>query len=123
MKAQELRIGNKVIDSSYPTLVSEIEQLHSEYAITSYSDSISYEYLQPIPLTPELLEKCGFVDALGGYQQKMENNHVVIITWYDDTQKRVFLNSNYIGIIHLQYLHELQNLIFALTGTELTITL
>lgn len=72
----------------------------------------------PIELTPEILEKVG-----GKTNPTTYEIGEITVQWYDDTQKRVFINGNYMGILHLQYLHQLMNLYYALTGTDLSITL
>jgi len=86
------------------------------------------EYLQPIPLTPEILEKCGFEnDNVFEKMFKYLNKSIY------DTDKLTFRKEE--GFIcfdgikyrtllkHIIYLHQLQNLYFALTGEELTVNL
>lgn len=125
MKAQELRIGNWV----------DIKSFNGNQGIvrTQFNyDLLRYIHLcEPIPLTPEILEKCGF--------EKMERE------WY---QKKYFTDcvevAEEMEIVHnaktkrcgvrdsddddnpyamtgkiIKYLHQLQNLYFALTGEEL----
>lgn len=77
------------------------------------------EKYQPISLTPEWLERCGFeceTDSFGDGQ---------IAKWY---QKDEFKWTNLDGLMyagkyleHIKFVHQLQNLIHALTGTELGI--
>ena len=74
-------------------------------------------YFDPIPLTPEMLEKAGFVwDVLFGL-------------WIKETETgEILLSKDYIlqstdTLTQLKYVHSLQNLIFALTGEELEINL
>jgi len=71
------------------------------------------KHYRPTPLTEEILEKCGFVEG----------------EWLDETSLRYLYQANDILYISdsyscpCKYLHQLQNLIFALTGTELEIKL
>lgn len=129
MTPSELRIGNTVIDLNFPTLFSAVEQLHSEYAITSYSDSISYDKLSGIPLTPEILTKRGFIEkgkpypmktVLGSHEISLFKNHSIWIYFRNSNLDKVTSGSGSKEHDYIKYLHQLQNLYFALTGTELT---
>jgi hypothetical protein len=79
--------------------------------------------LEPIPLTAELLEKCGFEkDGIypDGKSFVFNGKYYLTGTWFKvHTSCGTFkvLNEN------IEYLHQLQNLIFALTGKELEIKL
>lgn len=90
----------------------------------------TYEPAKPIPLTSELLEKCGFVNKpTKNYPLSFEQDNgdrdldwtFRIWWWRDDICVEPFGRDN--GHIGIQYLHQLQNLYFALTGTELTVNL
>ncbi|MBU3661201.1 MAG: hypothetical protein FGM14_15115 [Flavobacteriales bacterium] len=109
MKASELRIGNLVQDYG---LISTI----TGQDIYDLSQGMDSEIIQPIPLTEDLLLKFGFyknVDTLffekGGYQLDLNSNNVEFyIPNYGDYYKEI------------EYVHQLQNLYFALTGEELS---
>ena len=77
-------------------------------------DSLSYlpkKSSRPIPLTPEILEKCGF-----------ENSYKFGMVWHNYLKRyAVVVNGESIENVP-QNLHQLQNLYFALTGTELNYT-
>jgi len=76
-------------------------------------------HFQPIELTEELLLKCGFVKDMGEYS--IDNFNFVI----NARDYIVYTNDefDYKEICKIYYLHQLQNLYFALTQTELKITL
>jgi hypothetical protein len=86
-------------------------------------DFIGFE---PIPLTEDILLKCGF-EFKGGIGYKSPNNEE---HWYFSTgngfipnalnHRNTLKKDGYIGVY---YLHQLQNLYFALTTTELEINL
>lgn len=62
MKATELMIADWVRIAPYD-IIDQVDCLLTEYAITSHGDSCGqYDYkdIEPIPLTPEILEKNGF---------------------------------------------------------------
>lgn len=104
--ANELRIGNWVEQDGRPKRVSLQDD-----------DFWHTERFEPIPLTPELLEKIGFGDAeevdFGGQITAGEANHIFMgtITYIKHGRQKV------------QYLHHLQNIYFALAGEELNISL
>jgi len=112
MNAQELRIYNYVQNSitggEFAVNVDEIRRIYLN----------QYRYIEPIPLTEEWLLKLGaklnqdnksFFD-LGDFSfTKLEEG---FIAWH---------RGHALGIT-IQYVHSLQNLYFALTGQELTIT-
>lgn len=115
IKPQDLRLNNWVFDGEQYV---QVKQITDGKCYTTYGWSM-WDLICGIPLTPEILEKAA-VTHLGDYTTGPK----LYIEWYDDTQKRVFVNGNYIGVIHMQYLHELQNWYYlANSGTELEITL
>lgn len=121
--ANELRIGNwvKFNNASMQVEASDILAFDKNY--------LSQKLLYPIPLTPELLEKAGFRKYVGCYQlvkQGVFGDHLAI---YYIPNKGVVIDvgdqdaSAEKPLPHIQHLHQLQNLIFALSGTELEIKL
>jgi hypothetical protein len=81
----------------------------------------------PIPLTPEILEACGFKDGV-----IVTRYEAIIVKEYKTTTQGVFKGKWCMMLCdsipyqlqhHFQYLHELQNLFFALTGKELEVKL
>jgi len=130
--ANELRIGNWVIGAN-----KELFQIDG-YGIANV-EAFQCD-IEPIPLTPEILEKCGFEDISdkkgvidpitkeefkedwirfvigleytpeGAYKCKME---------LELDEEGWYVDHHY---VYVKYLHQLQNLYFALTGTELALT-
>lgn len=78
------------------------------------------EDVQPIPLTPELLEKAGFIREKEPfiYHRKPLNFDMDLQVWFAGKPK-VLINGT--EFPHVQYLHQLQNLFQALTGRELDV--
>jgi hypothetical protein len=145
IKAHELRIGNSVsvmlksflaIDTAdeKPFVVLAVGE--STVMIKPWScgqkEDIPLEYVNPIALTPEMLEKAGF-------KRKEDSSEEVIA--FSDSGRDItqlittvrFCNSDitlyyehekfYYKGRRQSFLHQLQNLYFALTGEELEITL
>lgn len=104
----ELRIGNWVEYQSQFRQVSSISVEGFTQAIGL--GGINTTTVNPIPLTPEILEKCGVFQTVEGYSL----NGVALI--YKNNEFSFWHNGTRIII---QYLHQLQNLYFALTGEEL----
>lgn len=131
MKAEELRIGNYVLGASGEmqrvAYITECIGLHNNIGGTDkYQKNPIFSYdindLRPIPLTPEILERYGFEDV-GGLGKLIISDEV------SPTSLQYMFGGGTIQIcrsginaltIPCEYLHQLQNLYFALTGSELT---
>jgi len=112
MDAKELRIGNYVLFENYPELIKESYYLRPPLLI----------HLDPIPLTEEWLLKIGF-ELRNGYTHKTDGYKV----YYLDISSTCRINcdsfNNYeyaeFRGFKFKYVHQLQNLYFAITGEEL----
>ena len=124
IKANELRIGNFVtaIRCDNSQIIDQVKQLHESYVVTKFD----WGKVEPIPLTEEWLTKLGFkqtekiaqkiirsVGRLGVLNvEKSKPFEIKLSYWVDDDG---------ILISKIKYVHQLQNLYFALTGEELEI--
>ena len=110
MKPQELKIGNWVnseYDGECELGLRMLERFIGEI-----------EHLNPIPLTEEWLLKFGF-------EYEHDHNSDTFI-FYKENVKIIFNNISFDFVfdkseIELKYVHQLQNLFFALTNKELEI--
>ena len=116
MQASELRIGNYVSNQTGELRDILIGKPH-KFLIGDFVWADGYV---PIPLTKEWLLKFGFEK-----RDKTEDgiiygilNFTLIYGRTYDNDFCYFLNG-YHNDCHLKYVHQLQNLYFALTGTEL----
>jgi hypothetical protein len=120
MKASELRIGNWV--SNYKDTPTQIlEWTGNDAYLTKGRKAYGIKTSSPIPLTEEWLVKFGF-----------ESDHNDLVLFY---KQHVLMEASwasrnirtdekygwaiYLPNITIQYVHQLQNLYFALTGEEL----
>ena len=137
IKENELRIGNWLkwvgVNPEYDQ-VCIFETYHiNENAI---------ELFEPIHLTPEILEKCGFEKSLSAdveertiYGIQVANNTSLYFDPHKDWMRNDYdvewylsheWNNNHFKNdfwAKPKYLHQLQNLYFALTGEELEVNL
>lgn len=125
MKASELRIGNWIYDSECAPHYFRVEEIRKYvgYELWVYFRKGSIKTKEPefIPLTEDILVKAefhwqgfsGFDVFTHVYEQGFQ------ITFKDG---EFYFNGYFIGV-KLKYLHQLQNLYYALTGKELTIEL
>lgn len=125
IQANELRTENLVLKEG---LIYEIYSVNTEGEIQLYkSDEHTKEGIiidcqiddiKPIELTEEILLKCGFEKNASSYSKMIINfidveiNIESEITWIKERK-----------VNHIKHLHQLQNLIHAITGEELEINL
>jgi hypothetical protein len=137
MKATDLRIGNYVIFKNIQMVTlnqngkyENYEEPHQLHQIQISSNDFEYiekgqlEY-RPIPLTEEWLLKFGFekrttvahsVQYFIGFNP-ITHDWMFDILWLVGHEYPFYRN----GHFAIKYVHQLQNLTFALTGEELTI--
>ncbi len=123
MKANELRIGNFVLQDD--------ELIAGIVSNTLHKFEIGQIVLKPIPLTEEWLLKFGFENIDKGdndyitYSDSNHNYYLQIDVRRKDGKYTILDNTNYelisFSMVDIVYVHQLQNLYFALTGEELTI--
>jgi len=118
---KEARAGNIVM---YDNRLFQIESIAMSFPCLNTDEFgigvVDWNNINPIPLTPEILEKCGFEWSI--YHQAWHKQGFV----FDLSERSVggfFMHKSRLNseIIcpEIQYLHQLQNLYFSLTGEEL----
>ena len=127
MKTTELRIGNFISrndlgdDSERIEIIIELGKM----ALTTGPINVMCEYdeIKPIPLTEEWLVKFGW--GKGEFDSEYIDNvslkQEVLVYNVNAKMLCIETNRDIMEISHILYVHQLQNLFFALTGEELTI--
>jgi hypothetical protein len=123
MKANELRIGN-LVQYSDTKEVANIYQIEHRYkSVYRINDLNDNNQIEPIPLTEEWLLKFGF-EKDERYGDKVSVIEIKkckeFILMFDDRDESYFLCDTDVDTC-LKHVHQLQNLYFCLTGTELEI--
>jgi hypothetical protein len=79
-----------------------------------------FQELEPIKLTPKVLEKCGFRNFVREeWIFSTGSSHID----FQFTEAGLRLRHAIAGQINLKYLHQLQNFLFSITGHELNVEL
>jgi hypothetical protein len=121
MKVEELRIGNYLeIDGK----IEMVSSIHSDNTIRLQESknakchgcySLNKPIIKPIPLSEEIVLKCGF--------EKYEFDHKE--NEYRYKYRLIVLRDgkfvDYGSSVTLEHIHQLQNLFYSLTGEELTL--
>lgn len=126
MENTELRIGNWVQYENEYAQVSAIWangnfEIHSE-VLQFWTIEKGDEYVKGIPLTPEILVKCGLIlESTSSFSKKYTHKRSEF--GYDWDMSAGWRARYYGRYIECKYVHQLQNLYFAVTGEELNIEL
>lgn len=141
MKSNEIRLGNyirlaedfKFVETDAPLgTACKVEAIkrNSLYLECKAGDGVCYgevpvAMIEPIPLTEELLLKIGFTNEYHGFCNDIELSYGRYL--YNDgvNDDKLFVSINAaeysLSNIPVEYLHQLQNVYFTLTGKELVI--
>jgi hypothetical protein len=131
IQANELRVGNWIDFISTPGEYEQVSDINTKGLKWHTINRISIEDIKGIELSSDILKKAGF---------DVDDDNILYLSMYSPghPSARFCLESNGEGFtlrsryetyneharfIHLKYLHQLQNLFFALTETELTLSL
>lgn len=138
MKASELRIGNLVNYQVGTSVFQNKVTAITEKKIVISSIAVKYACLQPIPLTKEWLLKFGLFKLIDNRDKWYCEDKGVFSFHGKIHSSDYFISTNDFKIFHLciatiddgmesweyltelKYVHQLQNLVHALTNKELT---
>ena len=124
MKANELRIGNYVI---YDNEVYQIDTIADVFP-TLNTDKfgigvVDWNNIKPVPLTEEWLIKFGF-DKFHKMDWSIDgecSNDIKHSIWITTYFEKPLVRINDLDLPSIKYVHQLQNLFFALIQKELTL--
>ncbi len=127
MEAKELRIGNKVGHPDWykhgKLAIFEVKGINGKYLEISnglMSTTQDIKDLVPVRLSQKWLNKCGFKKSNGFYELDLDHDLTLMQGDKEGCLDVYELNHD---SLRVQYLHELQNLVFTLSKTELKIDL
>jgi len=123
MEVLDLRIGNYV---DYP--LEGYDSIHKVTVETLRDIENGNQDIQPIPLTEEILLKCGFENKMNlMYISIFEGMLCISMKDFSyglySSEQRFNIGLSYSNSTKIQYLHQLQNLYWSLTQKELQIEL
>ena len=124
MKANELRIGNFVYfnhsdyDKTIPRKINYTKNPNEIGLECIFQNRIEYNNIEPIPLTKEWLERFGFEttawDCNTTHRLMIgKNDYCIVIS------SNGFCEVGDAIVMNMDYVHQIQNLYFGLTGNEL----
>lgn len=125
MDARDLKIGN-IVEQGYIVTIQYREGvlgcLVSKSMFSSGHDweFIKMDYIKSIPLSESWLERAGFseIDDDGLFQSDQEQIFHLQHRYLAEDGYDVIFDTQFLTII--QSIHQLQNIFYCLTGTELT---
>jgi hypothetical protein len=124
MQGSELRIGNWVEVAEIQTVILVVSD--TLFQVQGNMVTNRPNQLDPIRLTPELLEKCDFTKgepiSKGYYIPYSSNQYSNFIINYCPSNNSFWLNG-YVYDVKIEFLHHLQNIYHALIGQELQVNL
>ena len=126
MKSTEIRIGNYYNEFGIP------KQAHPNFILKLYQIELAGKIavdVSPIPLTPEWLVLNGHSeDNNGHFWINLQTHYLELITMpdgfypiYAQLPEMSSEDEQRVGLNRINFIHEYQNLFFALTQTELEI--
>ena len=141
MNAKELRIGNYIIENVETDIIGRVKGVNSyeadntERVVYTERQTTPEEFIQPIPLTEEWLVNLGVIkhnytkDMPEKFQRPdIDEDGNIYYTWVKGAFNLEIQESGeiwfevYSHYIHVKWVHQLQNIYYALTGEELAYT-
>lgn len=132
MKTKELRLRNYVMYNGYEVVVTGVnspqplkdEWFNNQYLVEVYVSggliTAREDELEPIVITDKILKKFGLeINKYGGYLYQEVYQAGKLFIFVINSFQTQMGDWDYVEV-EIKYVHQLQNLYFALTGEELT---
>ena len=121
MKAEELRIGNYLLETKQVDYDEPENDYYPDRVIRVGKHLFQFEDedIKPIPLTEEWLVKFGFTND--NYAEYKKDVYTLDCEYTDKGVFNFVINEECCLNTDIKHVHQLQNLYFALTNEELTI--
>ena len=132
MKANELKIKNWVLENKngndcYAQVkgITLVDAENTNCIIETKYQTTPIEYISPIPLTEEILLKCGFkVTYRSEYTLRLTHiKYTRLGVGWNLVNKHLSVRYGAEHFTHIKHLHSLQNIYWCLCGEELEINL
>lgn len=121
IKANELRVGNVISERDNHRIYKVLEILSNGVRVKYWScgetEIIPFSKIMPVQLTDEILEQLGFKKSC--MYDWSKGNIEILYNDFDEAQLSINEGEYAIGQ-KIKYVHQLQNLYFALMGEELS---
>ncbi len=123
MKANELRIGNMVRfkDTNEPSRIYQLEhRFRGTYRINDLNDNDQLEYM---PVSGKMFIQFGFERDLSGPTVYTRDDISIFVNQGNVVglaNGKYYASFGHRNVVTIEYMHQLQNLYFALTNKELT---
>lgn len=119
IKITDLRVGNYIQDHECEPHIFQVEEIYkhikNELWVSYRNGSIKSLEVDGVPITEEILITIGFRKQHSYFVKTNGSYYFYKNNLYSD----IPASCNLIGDVQILYLHQLQNLYFALTGEEL----
>ena len=118
IKPNELRLGNYVAVKNHGNkVIGKVFAINKDtVSVEDGNNNYDYHLLEPISLTELMLLKCGFEET-----QLFEDDLVFLFLNGFGLRIDYFEDAFYFDDTKIEYVHQLMNLYFALTGEELEV--
>ena len=115
VQANDLRIGNFIIDPEFPLIPSTVNEIQNDgFIVTNYNDHLTNVKAEPFLLTEGILLKCGYSES------DLENGKILAVGESFNNVIGYTIRALSSSIV-VKTVHQLQNLVYALTNKELEI--
>lgn len=122
LQKNDLRIGNFIMTGYDIDVVTDV----MNHCVCTKKCTENYSKIKGIELTPDVIRKCGAIkdETLDVFELNLKKNtQLSLIKKQSNFLVTVKGAFGIVPLKHIEHLHHLQNLYFALTNVELDVTL